>query len=226
MSDDIVILGYQFSPDKISIPQKKSEEIRLKLRSSCAADVVKATHQLTYYKMILKPSVRNTLLKIRQILTKTNQITNVAQDLIEAVDVEWSMERIKPDDSKELMIFVDASDMQAGMVVIYNGQTVMTESLALTKTSTTLASYKEVQGAYKLLTKYKSAIDFIDKEARKTIVTDSLRLWQALQRVEEPRNDLEVYAARTRALYCARYEHIPGGLNPADFFSRRHRLLT
>ncbi|EZG42981.1 putative reverse transcriptase [Gregarina niphandrodes] len=48
MSDDIVILGYQFSPDKISIPQKKSEEIRLKLRSSCAADVVKATHQLTY----------------------------------------------------------------------------------------------------------------------------------------------------------------------------------
>ncbi|EZG42979.1 hypothetical protein GNI_201870, partial [Gregarina niphandrodes] len=57
------------------------------------------------------------------------------------------MERIKPDDSKELMIFVDASDMQAGMVVIYNGQTVMTESLALTKTSTNLASYKEVQGA-------------------------------------------------------------------------------
>ncbi|EZG42742.1 hypothetical protein GNI_232500 [Gregarina niphandrodes] len=112
------------------------------------------------------------------------------------------------------------------MVVKYNEQTVMTESIPLTKTLTNLASYKEIQGAYKLLAKYKSAIDFIDKRASKIIVTDNMRLWQALERNEEPRNDLEVYAARIRALYKATYQHIPGGQNPADFYSRRHRLLT
>ncbi|EZG42937.1 hypothetical protein GNI_205850 [Gregarina niphandrodes] len=112
------------------------------------------------------------------------------------------------------------------MVVKYNEQTVMTASIPLTKTSTNLASYKEIQGAYKLLTKYKSAIDFIDKKANKIIVTDNMPLWQALERNEEPRNDLEVYAARIRALYKAVYQHIPGGQNPADFYSRRHRLLT
>ncbi|EZG42891.1 putative reverse transcriptase [Gregarina niphandrodes] len=220
----LVILGYEFTKTSIGIPKDKAEQIRKLLHSECVDSVTRATHQLSYYKMIHRAGVRNSLTKIRQILLKTKHVTNVVRDLIDAVDSPWEIERIRPSKGNTITIYVDASDTQAGMVVTYNDQRVMAESIPLTKTSTNLASYKEIQGAYKLLAKYKSAIDFIDKMARKVIVTDNMRLWQALERREDPRNDLEVYAARIRALYKASYQHIPGGQNPADFYSRRHRL--
>ncbi|EZG42765.1 putative reverse transcriptase [Gregarina niphandrodes] len=226
MNTTLTILGYEFTKGSIGIPKAKAEQIRKLLRSECIDGITRATHQLSYYKMIHKTGVRNSLTKIRQILLKTKHVTNVVKDLIDAVDSEWTIERTKPIQGNTITVYVDASDTQAGMVVKYNDQIVMTESIPLTKTSTNLASYKEIQGAYKLLAKYKSAIDFIDRGAEKIIVTDNMRLWQALERQGEPRNDLEVYAARIQALYKASYQHIPGGQNPADEFSRRHRLPT
>ncbi|EZG42936.1 putative reverse transcriptase, partial [Gregarina niphandrodes] len=169
MNTKLIILGYEFTKESIGIPKDKAEQIRKLLRSQCVDGITRATHQLSYYKMIHRTGVRNSLTKIRQILQKTKHVTNVVKDLIDAVDSSWTIERIRPTEGNTISIYVDASDTQAGMVVKYNEQTVMTESIPLTKTLTNLASYKEIQGAYKLLAKYKSAIDFIDKRASKII---------------------------------------------------------
>ncbi|EZG84533.1 hypothetical protein GNI_012640 [Gregarina niphandrodes] len=50
------VLGYRISNDKISIPLEKERGIRECLHSN---EVIRATHQLGYYKMILTPAQRD-----------------------------------------------------------------------------------------------------------------------------------------------------------------------
>ncbi|EZG42810.1 RNA-directed DNA polymerase [Gregarina niphandrodes] len=218
------VLGYRISKDKIAIPIEKGKQIREHLRSENTNEVIRATHQLGYYKMILTPAQRDSAIKLRQILTKVGHFTQVARDLRQALDVCWEKPRGTPWQAKRLEIFVDASDTAAGIHVRYNGNCVLEEAVPLTHTVTNLASFKEIQGAYKLLVKYRSLIRHIDDGCEKIILTDNLRLYQGLIRREEPRNDLEIYASRIKQLYKAKFAYVPGGQNPADFISRRHRL--
>ncbi|EZG42803.1 putative retrovirus polyprotein, partial [Gregarina niphandrodes] len=180
LAEEIDILGYRFTRDKITIPEPKERAIRNALRSKNVKQVIRATHQLGYYKTILSPALRDSAIKLRQVLSKVGHFTQVARDLRKALDVAWMCPREEPWGAKRIEIYVDASDTAAGLHVRYNGNCVLEETLPLTHTMTNLASFKEIQGAYKLLVKYRGHIRHIDDTCEKVILTDNLRLYQGL----------------------------------------------
>ncbi|EZG42776.1 RNA-directed DNA polymerase, partial [Gregarina niphandrodes] len=55
-AENLDILGYRFEQGKVTIPREKEAAIRSALLGKDIKQVIRATHQLGYYKVILSPS--------------------------------------------------------------------------------------------------------------------------------------------------------------------------
>ncbi|EZG42780.1 RNA-directed DNA polymerase, partial [Gregarina niphandrodes] len=104
-AESLDVLGYRFEKKKVTIPLKKERSIRSALWSKDMKQVIRATHQLGYYKLILTPAQRDSAAKLRQILLKVGHFTQVARDLRTALDVKWECPKEIPWSAKRIEIY-------------------------------------------------------------------------------------------------------------------------